>query len=56
MPWLWTFYDYDNRGIPNTNNGIDGVFSDIKAKVRVHSGLTREHRKKLIDEYLSRHY
>lgn len=56
MPWLWTFYDYDDRIIPNTNNGLEGVFSDIKAKVRVHSGLTKEHRKKLIDEYLSRHY
>lgn len=56
MRWLWTFYDYDDRVILNTNNGLEGVFSDIKAKVRVHSGLTREHRKKLIDEYLSRHY
>lgn len=55
MPWPWTFYDYDNRGIPNTNNGVEGV-SDIKAKVMAHSGLTREYRKKLIDEYLSRHY
>ena len=56
MPWLWTFYDYKDRVIPNTNNGLEGIFSDIKSKVRVHSGLTREHRKKLIDEYLSRHY
>ncbi len=45
-----------DRVIPNTNNGLEGIFSDIKSKVRVHSGLTREHRKKLIDEYLSRHY
>ena len=56
MCWLWTFYDYKDRLIPNTNNGLEGIFSDIKSKVRVHSGLTREHRKKLIDEYLSRHY
>jgi hypothetical protein len=56
MSWLWTFYDYKDRVIPNTNNGLEGIFSDIKSKVRVHSGLTREHRKKLIDEYLSRHY
>lgn len=44
MRWLWTFYDYDDRVIPNTNNGIEGVWGDIKAKVRVHSGLIREHR------------
>lgn len=56
MPLLWTFYDYPSIGLPNTNNGLEGIFSDIKTKLRVHSGLTRKHRMKLIDEYLSRHY
>lgn len=56
MPWLWTFYDYKDRVIPNTNNGLEGIFSDIKSKVRVHSGIRKENRKKLIDEYISRHY
>ena len=56
MRWLWTFYDNPQLHIPNTNNGLEGIFSDIKSKVRVHSGLTGEHRKKLIDEYLFRHY
>lgn len=56
MPLLWTFYDRPELGIPNTNNGLEGVFSDIKTKLRVHNGISREHRKKLIDEYLSRHY
>ena len=28
----------------------------LKSKVRVHSGLSKEHRKQLIDEYLMRHY
>ena len=56
MPLLWTFYDHPELGIPNTNNGLEGVFSDIKTKLRVHSGISREHRKKLIDEYLMRHY
>lgn len=56
MGWLWTFYDYKDRVIPNTNNGLEGIFSDIKSKVGVHSGLSKEHRKRLIDEYLTRHY
>ena len=43
MPQLWTFYDNPNIGLPNTNNGLKGIFSDIKTKLRVHSGLTREH-------------
>ena len=56
MQWLWTFYDYTDKVIPNINNGLEGIFSDIKSKVRVHSGISKEHRKKLIDEYVSRHY
>lgn len=56
MKLLWTFYEYKDRVIPNTNNGLEGIFSDIKSKVRVHSGISKENRKKLIDEYLSRHY
>lgn len=56
MGWLWAFYDYKDRIIPNTNNGLEAVFADIKSKVRVHSGLTRERRIKLIDEYISHHY
>lgn len=56
MPLLWTFQDFPDIGLPNTNNGLEGIFSDIKTKLRVHSGISREHRKKLIDEYLVRHY
>lgn len=56
MPLLWTFLDYPDLGLPNTNNGLEGIFSDIKSKLRVHSGISRERRKKIIDEYLSRHY
>lgn len=42
MTLLWTFYDYPNIGLPNTNNGVEGIFSDIKTKLRVHSGLSKE--------------
>jgi len=56
MGWLWTFYDFKDRVIPNTNSGLEGIFSDIKSKVRVHSGMCRKNRMKLIDEYLSRKY
>lgn len=56
MPLLWTFYDHPNIGLPNTNNGLEGLFADIKTKLRVHSGISKENRKKLIDELLRRHY
>lgn len=56
MPLLWTFYDHPETGLPNTNNALEGLFSDLKTKVRVHSGLSSDNRKKLLDEYILRHY
>ncbi len=56
MPLLWTFYDRPGTGLPNTNNALEGLFSDLKTKVRVHSGLSRDNRRKLLDEYILRHY
>lgn len=55
IPLLWTFYDHPETGLPNTNNAIEGVFSDIKGKLRVHRGISKENRKKLLDEYIMRH-
>jgi hypothetical protein len=40
MPYLWTFYDYPGLGIPNTNNGLEGKFTDLKSKLRNHNGLS----------------
>lgn len=54
IPLLWTFYDHPETGLPNTNNGIEGMFSDLKTKVRVHNGISKENRKKLLDEYIKR--
>ncbi len=56
MPLLWTFYDHPGTGLPNTNNALEGLFSDLKTKVRVHSGLSRDNRRKFLDEYILRHY
>jgi hypothetical protein len=51
MPYLWTWYDNPGSGIPNTNNGLEGKFTDLKSKLRNHNGLSKEHRKVFIDEY-----
>ena len=56
MYYLWTFYDKPETGLPNTNNALEGLFSDLKTKVRVHSGISKEHRKKLLDEYMRRYF
>ena len=52
MPYLWTWYDHSEIGIPNTNNALEGTFTDLKTKLRNHAGLSKERRKRFIDEYL----
>ena len=56
MPVLWTFYDRPETGLPNTNNALEGLFSDLKIKVCVHRGIGRENSRKLLDEYINRNY
>ena len=51
MKYLWTWYDYIQLGIPNTNNALEGIFTDLKTKLRNHNGLAQKHRKVFIDEY-----
>jgi len=51
MPYLWTFYDHIQLGIPNTNNALEGIFANLKNKLRNHAGLSKQHCQKFIDEY-----
>ena len=51
MPYLWTWSDDRTIGIPNTNNALEGMFTNLKTKLRNHNGLSKENRKKFIDEY-----
>lgn len=54
MIYLWTWYDFVKIGIPNTNNSIEATFTDLKTKLRNHNGLSKNRRKKFIDEYFKR--
>lgn len=51
MPWLFVFEQYQEMKIPNTTNALDGLFSDLKNKLRNHNGLTLERKKKFIDGF-----
>lgn len=51
LKWLFTWYDNIDIGIPNTTNAIDGHFSDLKNKLRVHNGLSKKRKMKFIDEF-----
>jgi len=47
--WLFTCQDFPELNIPNTTNSCDGSFAHWKAKVKLHRGLSKTRRKKMID-------
>ena len=51
LPYLFTYQREDCKGMPNTNNKIEGTFTDLKKKLNNHSGLTIENRKRLISGF-----
>ena len=50
-PHLWVWYDHIELNIPNTNNGIESMFTDLKTKMRVHNGMINESKERFIKEY-----
>lgn len=52
LPFLFAFERYPDRKIPNTTNSLDGTFTHIKDKVRLHRGLKLHRKQKLISELL----
>jgi hypothetical protein len=54
LPYLFTYQKYPELGLPNTTNGLEGVFSNLKTKLRVHAGLKRNRKIKVIDQYLDK--
>ena len=52
LPWLFTWYNHTELNIPNTTNGIDGHFADLKNKLRNHNGLSMARKQKFMDEFL----
>jgi hypothetical protein len=49
---LFTYQRYPELKIPNTTNTLDGMFSQIKNRVAVHRGLSKERRYKIVSEIL----
>jgi len=54
LPFLFTYLEYPNWGIPNTTNSLEGTFSNLKTKLRTHAGIKEWRKKKIIDEILSK--
>lgn len=48
LPYLFTCQQSECVGMPNTNNKIEGTFTDLKRNLNNHSGMTKENRKRFI--------
>ena len=53
LSFLFTYQDYHELNIPNTTNSCDGSFAHWKAKVKLHRGLAKQRRLKMINYLLS---
>lgn len=49
LKWLFTFESVP--GMPNTNNLIEGTFTDLKRNLRNHSGMSEENRKRFMNGF-----
>lgn len=54
LPWLFTYQDFPELNIPNTTNSCDGSFAHWKNKIKIHRGLARKRKRKML-HYLLEH-
>ncbi len=48
LPYLFTYQEEVCKGMPNTNNKLEGTFTDLKKNLNNHSGMNEENRKRFI--------
>ena len=48
LPYLFTYQLPECKGMPNTNNKIEGTFTDLKKNLNNHSGMSQENRRRFI--------
>lgn len=51
LPYLFTYQKKGCEGMPNTNNKIEGTFTDLKKNLNNHSGMNEENRKRFISGF-----
>jgi hypothetical protein len=54
LPYLFTYQKYSELNIPNTTNSLDGCFAYLKELVRVHRGINKTLKRKIIQEILTK--
>ena len=51
LPYLFTYKEKGCEGMPNTNNKVEGVFTDLKKNLNNHSGMGEAGRKRFISGF-----
>lgn len=51
LPFLFTYQEPDCQGMSNTNNKIEGTFTDLKKNLNNHSGMSLASRKRFISGF-----
>jgi len=54
LPYLFTYLKYPELKIHNTTNSLDGYITTLKNFLRIHRGISKEKRNKLVDQILSK--
>ncbi len=54
LDYLFTYQMYSEKHIPNTTNSLEGSFSNLRSKLRNHSGLTDIRKMKVVDHFLAK--
>lgn len=54
LPYLFTYQKYPELNIPNTTNSLDGCFAYLKELVRVHRGVSKNLKRKIIHEIMTK--
>ena len=52
LPYLFTCKKYPDLNIPNTTNTCEGSFAHWKSKVKIHRGLSRKRKEKMIEKLI----
>lgn len=52
LPYLFTYQKYPELKIPNTTNSLDGYVTTLKNFIRIHRGISKEKRFKMLNQIL----
>ena len=49
---LYTYQSFPELGLPNTNNALESLNASLKTKLRLHRGISRERKQRLIQSII----